>query len=217
MEHSLKISGKTFKNAEAAFLFFWGYIPTFGRPKGDTHFLDNVGFYILNPLDNLIQAPFRNWSHKYAEYEWQWYLSGNRSVSEIKKRAPLWDKMHAGDDIVNSNYGYQWTRNNQVQYVIDELKRDPLSRRAVISIYDGKEHEQYKYDTPCTLELIFNLNGDKLNMSVLMRSNDLWFGFCNDQYCFSKLQGLIADALEKGVGYYYHYAADLHLYNKNIK
>ena len=30
-------------------------------------------------------------------------------------------------------------------------------------------------------------------MCVVMRSNDLWFGFCNDQYCFSKLQELVAD------------------------
>jgi thymidylate synthase len=56
----------------------------------------------------------------------------------------------------------------------------------------------------------------KLNMSVLMRSNDLWYGFCNDQFCFSKLQIDIADILQLEVGTYYHFAHNLHLYNDKL-
>jgi thymidylate synthase len=54
-------------------------------------------------------------------------------------------------------------------------------------------------------------------MTVLMRSNDLWFGFCNDQYCFSKLQELIANKLNINVGWYYHFANNLHLYENQLK
>ena len=50
-------------------------------------------------------------------------------------------------------------------------------------------------------------------MAVLMRSNDLWYGFCNDQYCFSKLQELVALRLGIDVGEYYHFAHNLHIYN----
>ena len=195
----------------------YDWIITYGIEKGDTKYIDNAGFFLLNPLDNEINVEYRKWKLDYAKYEWEWYLSGNRSVAEIKKRAKIWDRMHSGDDLVNSNYGYQWSRSNQIEYVINELKRDPLSRRAVISIYDGKEHMDYKYDTPCTLSIVFNLNGSKLNMSVYMRSNDLWYGFCNDQYCFSNLQKLIADELSTPIGHYYHHATDLHLYKKMIK
>ena len=53
-------------------------------------------------------------------------------------------------------------------------------------------------------------------MAALMRSNDLWYGFCNDQYCFSMLQKLVADRLDIKVGEYYHYAHNLHLYNDKI-
>jgi thymidylate synthase len=49
-----------------------------------------------------------------------------------------------------------------------------------------------------------------------MRSNDLWFGFCNDQYCFSKLQELIALKLNLEIGWYYHFANNLHLYDKHF-
>ena len=56
----------------------------------------------------------------------------------------------------------------------------------------------------------------KLDMSVVMRSNDLWYGFCNDQYQFSTLQMYVADELNLPVGIYYHFAHNLHLYNDKI-
>ena len=49
-------------------------------------------------------------------------------------------------------------------------------------------------------------------MCVVMRSNDLWYGFCNDQYCFSKLQELVSKRTEYEMGTYYHFAHNLHLY-----
>ena len=62
----------------------------------------------------------------------------------------------------------------------------------------------------------FTVVNDMLNMCVTMRSNDLWYGFCNDQYCFSMIQKLVADELNIEVGEYYHYAHNLHLYNDKI-
>jgi thymidylate synthase len=205
-----------FINAQEAFEFYYNHILEFGKPLNNTKFIQNEGFYILNPIDNKINTDFRNWKNSYAELEWQWYLSKNRDVSEIKKQAKIWDKMHNGDNLVNSNYGYQWSRNNQLEFVIDELTKNPNSRRAVVTIYDGKDHELHSFDTPCTLNIVFNITNDKLNMSVLMRSNDLWFGFCNDQYCFSKLQELVALKLNLEIGWYYHFANNLHLYDKHF-
>jgi thymidylate synthase len=53
-------------------------------------------------------------------------------------------------------------------------------------------------------------------MCVTMRSNDLWYGFCNDQYCFSQLQKMIAERLSIDVGEYYHFAHNMHIYWKNL-
>ena len=203
---------RKFSTAQDAFEFYYKKISTKGEASSGTRYLQNIGFYISNPLQNKINTKYRNWKEDYAATEWEWYLSKNRSVSEIKKKAKIWDSMHHGDDIVNSNYGYQWGRNNQLQYVIDELIRNKDSRRAVITIYDGKEHEMHSLDTPCTLNVVFSISNEKLNMSVLMRSNDLWYGFCNDQYCFSLLLKLMADKLGIEIGWYYHFANNLHLY-----
>lgn len=205
-----------FKNANSAFCFFYDQIQSYGVTVENTKALVNVGFYLDSPVENQITAPFRNWKPDYAEREWQWYLSGNPSAEEISKRAAMWRKHMDANGEVNSNYGFQWMRNNQLDYVIKELKRNPFSRRALITIYDGKENLLYEKDTPCTLNVGFTVYESKLNMSVIMRSNDLWFGFCNDQYCFSKLQALVADRLSLSLGSYFHFAGNLHLYQEHF-
>ena len=97
-----------------------------------------------------------------------------------------------------------------------KLRHEKDTRHAAISIYDAKEHKFYSKDTPCTYAIQFTIVDNRLNMAVLMRSNDLWYGFCNDQYCFSMIQKLIADRLDIKVGEYYHYAHNLHLYKDKI-
>lgn len=205
-----------FINAEEAFEELYKEINDRPVHLNGTKKILNVGIKILQPDDNKINTAFRNWSKSYAEREWAWYLSGDRSVSKLKQYAPIWDKMHNGDNIVNSNYGYQWNRNGQLDNVIEILRSNPLSRQAFITIHDGKEHSEHEYDTPCTLSIGFIIEEGLLCMNVLMRSNDLWYGFCNDQYCFSKLMIHIAKELKLDLGWYYHYATDMHLYSKHF-
>lgn len=205
-----------FKTAQEAFEFFYDEIIKNGVDLLNTKFIQNIGFYIDEPMNNHILTDFRKWKSSYAEFEWQWYLSGDRNVSEIKKQAKIWDTMHNGDNVVNSNYGYQWMRNGQIEFIINELSKNQSSRRAVLTIYDGKEHGIHSKDTPCTLNIVFNITHGKLNMSVLMRSNDLWYGFCNDQYCFSMLQKMVADKLRTEIGWYYHFVNNLHIYDRHF-
>ena len=210
-----------YDNAQEAFEHLYDYIKIHGAYNENTKTiaLVNVGFFLVHPKQRIIKTKWRKWNEKYAEREWQWYLSQNRSVEELKKFAPLWDKMHGGDNLVNSNYGWQWGRNNQLDKCIEQLKKDKNTRQAWISIFDGKEKDQYQYDTPCTLAVGFNTNlwyENELDMTVTMRSNDLVYGFCNDQYCFSKLQELVASELNMEVGRYYHFAQNLHIYEKHF-
>ena len=191
-----------------------------GVDFGDTKALFNVGFYITNPKDRKIINRERNWKENYAEAEWQWYLSGDRNVAKLGqiygKVPAIWNKMANKNGEVNSNYGWQWIRNDQIKKVISLLKTNPETRQAAISIYDAKEHLDYFYDTPCTYAIQFSILHDRLDMCVTMRSNDLWYGFCNDQYCFSKLQEMISNKLNIETGVYYHFAHNMHLYNDKI-
>lgn len=203
-------------NAGEAFAILYDDIMKNGEDYADTKALFNIGFYLHEPTDKEIRIKWRKWNKDYAEQEWQWYLSANPNAKEIAKVAKIWENCMDENGNVNSNYGYQWNRGEQLQYVIDELRRNPESRRASISIYDGKEHELYTKDTPCTQYINFYIFEDKLNMNVHMRSNDLVFGFCNDQYCFSKLQELIAIELNLQVGTYFHFANNLHIYPRHF-
>ena len=201
-----------FKNADKAFSYYKKQILDYGVDFDNTKALFNVGFTIVNPMDNWIKCSQRKWKYNYAESEWQWYLTGLPNVKmlgEIYGKVPdIWERMANEEGYVNSNYGYQWQRNNQLDNVIAMLKANPKTRQATVSIYDGKEIDNgtYQYDTPCTYAIQFTILDNKLNMCVTMRSNDLWYGFCNDQYCFSKLQLMVADKLGIRLGEYYHFA-----------
>ena len=212
-----------FNNANSAFDHYKNQILLYGVDFDNTKALFNVGFTIENPMDNHIDCKQRDWKQSYAEAEWQWYLSGDNNIKKLGdlygKVPEIWKRMADELGRVNSNYGYQWQRENQLDNVIEMLKDNPNTRQATISIYDGKQIESgvYKYDTPCTYAVQFTIVDDKLNMCVTMRSNDLWYGFCNDQYCFSRLQLMIADKLEIRLGTYFHFAHNLHLYNNIIE
>ena len=209
-----------FKNANEAFLYYYNYISDFGTDFAGTRALFNVGFTLDEPLDNNIDVGFRSFNREYAESEWQWYLSGDPNVDALGaihgSVPPIWRTMVDWKNEVRSNYGWQWLREDQLFKVVQMLKENPETRQAAISIYDGKEIDTYRNDTPCTYAVQFSILEGRLNMAVLMRSNDLWFGFCNDQYCFSKLQTVVAEELELPVGSYYHYAHNLHLYNRHL-
>ena len=214
------INNKVFRNANEAYEYMHDRILQDGVKFGDTKALFNVGFYITDPKDRKIINRERKWSEEYAEAEWKWYLSGDphiNTLGDIYGKVPeIWKRMADDKGYVNSNYGYQWERNNQLSYIISMLKANPETRQATISIYDGKEIDNYEHDTPCTYAIQFTIIHGRLDMCVTMRSNDLWYGFCNDQYQFSKLQEMVSNILNIDTGVYYHFAHNMHLYNDKI-
>ena len=213
-----------FRTANDAYEYLHDRIIQGGVDFAGTKALFNVGVYITDSQDNKIINRERNWKEDYAEAEWQWYLTGLPNIKmlgEIYGKIPaIWKRMANSEGYVNSNYGYQWQRGynhtSQLDYIVNLLKENPETRQACISIYDGKEHPDYKTDTPCTYAIQFTILHGRLDMCVTMRSNDLWYGFCNDQYCFSKLQKMVSDKLNIEPGVYYHFAHNMHLYNDKI-
>ena len=214
------INNKVFRNANEAYEYVHDQILQNGVEFGDTKALFNVGFYITDPKDRKIINKERNWKEDYAEAEWQWYLTGDPKIStlgDIYGKVPeIWKRMANPDGYVNSNYGWQWERNAQLDMAVQMLKYKKDTRQACVSIYDGKEITDYTWDTPCTYAIQFTIVHNRLDMCVTMRSNDLWYGFCNDQYQFSKLQEMVSKRLKIETGTYYHFAHNMHLYNDKI-
>ena len=215
-----KTFSNKFRNANEAFEYWYQCIESYGTEFAGTKALFNIGFDMAKPYERNIVHDWRKFRQDYAFAEWEWYLSGDRNIKklgELYGKVPeIWKHMADDHGNVNSNYGWQWNRMYQLDYVIDRLKSDKDTRQATISIYDGKEHPLYHRDTPCTYAIQFTVVNDRLNMCVTMRSNDLWFGFCNDQYCFSQLQILVAEKTGYELGTYYHFAHNFHLYERDL-
>jgi len=205
-----------YKNATDAFELLFSDINANGESFAGTKAKFNVSFTLQDVGNKNVTTPQRKFNEDYAEYEWNWYLKGDCDASEIAERAKIWKKMMVeGTTEVNSNYGYFWNKNYQLSRVIQELKTNKETRRAIVVHYDINELDRYKYDTPCNDVLNFYIKDDKLHLTVFARSIDLVFGFCNDQYTFAKLMEMVAFQLDIPVGEMTWMITNLHIYPRH--
>lgn len=205
-----------YKNATDAFELLFSDINTNGESFAGTKAKFNVSFTLQDVSNKTVTTPQRKFNEDYAEYEWNWYLKGDRDASEIAERAKIWKQMMVeGTTEVNSNYGYFWNKNYQLSRVIQELKTNKETRRAIVVHYDINELDRYKHDTPCNDVLNFYIKDDKLHLTVFARSIDLVFGFCNDQYTFAKLMEMVAFQLDIPVGEMHWMVTNLHIYPRH--
>lgn len=205
-----------YQNPTEAFELLYNDIMSQGEDFAGTKAKFNQSFTIEDPLDKVITTPKRKFNQDYADFEWDWYVKGDRDASEISERAKIWKQMMIpGTTKVNSNYGYFWNYNNQLNKVIDELNRNKDTRRAIIVHYILHEIDQYKYDTPCNDVLNFYIKDGKLELTVFARSIDLWFGFVNDQYTFAKLMELVSEKTGYPVGQMHWFITNLHVYSRH--
>jgi thymidylate synthase len=170
--------------------------------------------------NNIITLPERKFPVKGAQAEFLWYMTGVPNANAVAKFLPNWLKFGDEQGKVNSNYGAYWKVS--IPRIIDILKRDKTSRRAVMNIYhDG--NEPFGKDTPCTLTLQFLIRTDKydgidkLDLIVNMRSNDIWYGLSIDQYTNSMLHQLVLHSLQETypdlqLGWYGHSSGSMHAY-----
>ncbi|KKL46377.1 hypothetical protein LCGC14_2346140, partial [marine sediment metagenome] len=112
-----------------------------------------------------------------------------------------------------------WGGINQMQGVIDTFKKDRATRQAVIQIWDPDQDgpEDESKDKPCTNYLHFMARDGKLDLMVVMRSNDLLWGFSSiNVFEWTFLQELLANILYFEVGKYYHVVDSLHIYLNHV-
>jgi thymidylate synthase len=205
-----------YKNPTQAFESIYKIIISEGESFANTKAVFNASFTVENPTDKVITTPERKFNTDYAEYEYCWYKSGNRDAKEIAERAKIWKQMMIpGTTEVNSNYGFFWNYNNQLNKVIEDLKTNKETRRAIVVHYLIQDLDRYKYDTPCNDVLNFYIKDDKLNMTVFARSIDLVFGFCNDQYTFAKLMEDVSRKTGYAIGNMHWFITNLHVYPRH--
>lgn len=175
---------------------------------------------IEDPTRCILKSKKRNLPMRYLIGELLWYLSGNNNLDAIRKYTNAWDRMSDDGKKVNSNYGYCMKYKfgfDQLEEVINELKNNPNSRRAVIHIKTADKESYNSKDVNCTCYLQFFIREGKLIMHTHMRSNDLWMGFPNDVFQFTCIQIWLAMKLNLELGEYVHIADSLHLYKRDYE
>ena len=139
----------------------------------------------------------RNYSLEYFKKEMLWKLTANKYDESIMKHAKMWESVQNPDGTFNSNYGQFWFgEQNGFWNVVQELVRDPDSRRAVIPMLTSKHLSPETIDTVCTECLGFRIRDGSLNMSAHMRSSDQIFGLGTDIPTFAFLYRLVLGVLQ---------------------
>jgi hypothetical protein len=104
----------------------------------------------------------------------------------------------------------------QYDMIIDRLMQDPDTRQAVVTIWNPQlDLQERKRDYPCTILHQFRIRNNKLNMSVYMRSNDVWLGAAYDFFQFTRVQIAMASVLGIEPGTYNHHVGSLHIYEQH--
>lgn len=114
----------------------------------------------------------------------------------------------------NWDYTYHLRYQDQIGFVIDELRRNPDSRRAVMMIRD-KIMDMYSDDPACMQHIQYFIRNGKLDCQVLFRSNDACKATFMNAFALIMLQKKIADELGVKVGTYTHRANSFHCYQRD--
>ena len=111
-------------------------------------------------------------------------------------------------------YTYHKRMEEQIPFIIEELTRNPYSRRAVIDIRNW-EYDSKSTDPACLQHIQFFVRNDALHCKVLFRSNDACKATFMNAFALIMLQKRIADELGYEVGTYLHRANSFHCYDRD--
>lgn len=187
--------------------------------RGDTIEMENMVLRMKNPLDRVCTEEWRKMNIGFAIVDAISHIVGDNRLAPLTQFVPGFSRFSTNGRTIDGSYGERIHTNNQLEMLIDMLKRNPDSRRAVLTIYMGPVDLAGGggLNTPCTLNLHFLVRNDKLNMKVMMRSNDVMLGLTNDVFTFTMLQEYVASQLSIPLGDYTHFASSFHLYVEDLK
>lgn len=179
--------------------------------------------FVINPKQPIADFPQRTFNWKYLAGEMAWYLKQDRDVDYIGNFSNFWSRITNPDtNEINSNYGSLVFNKQQFGWVIDSLEQDKNSRQAIMFFNSPKFQFEGNKDFVCTMYANFFIRHDILHMKVQMRSNDIFYGLTFDAPFFAFLQQSVYLKLketypELELGMYYHFADNLHFYERHFE
>jgi hypothetical protein len=169
------------------------------------------------PWERLVFNPDRDANHVFHLMESIWMLAGQNDVRWLLPFNARFVDYTDNGVTQHGAYGYRWRdffNVDQIHDVIEELRANPDSRRAVIGMWDPEfDLRAPVRDVPCNTHIYFDCRGGKLNMTVCNRSNDaLWGCYGANVVHMSVLQEVIAWGVGVPIGVYRQFSNNLHVY-----
>lgn len=169
---------------------------------------------LVEPQRNILANRERKASLTFMGAELLWMLMGRDDVDMLSFYN---SKMTQYSDDGKKFFGaYGPKIVGQLEYIIENLQKDPWSRQAIINIW--QESPAKTKDVPCTVSMHFLRRPiQTLNMVVYMRSQDLWLGFPYDVHNFTSIQLILASILGCNPGAFTLIQGSLHLYEQDFE
>ncbi|MFG2595686.1 thymidylate synthase [Streptomyces sp. NPDC048462] len=190
-------------------------------PRGmATREVRDVHLLLTQPRARLLYAPpARIVNPAFAVAETVWHLSGSDAPWIFDYNARL--RKYADDGVLLGAYGPRmrnWVgKVDQLARVVEILKEDPDSRRALIQLYDPAQDATGHKDVPCTLGFRFHLRAGCLHMATMMRGQDVWIGMPYDVFFYTVLHELVAGWLDAELGEFHLHVGSLHIYDHHVE
>lgn len=157
-----------------------------------------IFFKLDNSRDDAFLLTTKHVAWKAAVKEMYWiYIMQSNKVKDLQDmNVHVWDQWIKEDGTIGPAYGAIISKptfgyKNQLEYVVETLKKDPNSRRVMINLWDIDNLPEMAL-TPCCYNLIFNVLDGKLYMQLNIRSSDVALGLPFNIFQFQVLHKLIA-------------------------
>lgn len=153
-------------------------------------------------------------------HELIWFLQGDTNIAYLKENGVgIWDEWADAEGNLGPVYGKQWRSwqcadgrtIDQIAWLIEEIKRNPDSRRLVISAWNVADLPAMALQ-PCHALFQFHVANGKLSCQLYQRSGDIFLGVPFNIASYALLTHMVAQVCGLGVGDFVHTLGDAHLY-----
>ena len=157
-------------------------------------------------------------------YELLWFLRGDTNIKYLNEHGvTIWDEWADEKGNLGRVYGAQWrdwhgengVRVDQIDNVIAQIKKNPNSRRLIVSAWNPAEIEKMALP-PCHVLFQFYANDGELSCQLYQRSCDLFLGVPFNIASYALLTMMVAQVVDLTPGDFVHTFGDLHLYNNHL-
>jgi thymidylate synthase len=158
-------------------------------------------------------------------HELLWFLQGSTNIAYLRdNKVSIWDEWADADGELGPVYGKQWRSwkgangqtIDQIQWVVDEIRRNPDSRRLIVSAWNVADLPQMAL-MPCHSLFQFYVADGKLSCQLYQRSADTFLGVPFNIASYALLTLMVAQVCGLKPGEFVHTFGDVHLYNDHIE